>query len=105
MKTLLMSERKTLRTGPCLAQGLGLAVMIAAADQATKWLVVEKILKAAALEGRQTVSLLPGLNFTMVWNKGVSFGLFDSGDPRAAWFFSALAVVICLPLLGWLAAT
>lgn len=86
-----------------LRLGLSLAVLIFLADQASKWWVLD-ILR---LPERQHVPFFAvgplGLDFTMVWNRGVTFGLL-SGD--GAWNHLALAVLaggIAIFLMRWLA--
>lgn len=93
-----------LKTGPRLLPGLGVAAAVTFSDQVTKWLVMEKLLAAGA-EGQDAIALFPGLNIVMVWNRGVSFGLFDTGAPAGALFFAALSLIICTALSCWLAVT
>jgi len=78
--------------------GLGVALVVLAADQASKWWV----LTALQLPERHTIALLPVLNLTLVWNRGITFGLFggDSGVGSAALTAAALAVVAALAV--WL---
>jgi signal peptidase II len=65
--------------------GIGAALAVLAADQASKWWVLEVL----DLPSLGTVALLPVLNLTMVWNRGVTFGLLNSlGD----WSAPALGV-------------
>ena len=86
-----------------LRLGLSLAAIIFLADQASKWWVLDILL----LPERRHIPLFAagpfGLDFTMVWNRGVTFGLL-SGD--GAWNHIALAVLaaaIAVFLLRWLA--
>ena len=53
--------------------GLLSALIVLMADQASKWWV----LNVADLPKIRQIVLLPVLNFTMVWNHGVTFGLFN----------------------------
>ena len=53
--------------------GLLSALVVLMADQASKWWV----LNVADLPKIRQIVLLPVLNFTMVWNHGVTFGLFN----------------------------
>lgn len=72
--------------GRPIPTGLLTAVIVLAADQASKWW----ILNIADLPDVHQIVLLPVLNFTMVWNRGVTFGLFNGfGD----WGHIALAAV------------
>jgi len=82
--------------------GLPAAGAILAADQASKWWILEGL----ELPFRQQVKLLwldpVGLDFTMVWNRGVTFGLL-TGD--GAWHhvvLALIAVAIAGFLLRWM---
>jgi lipoprotein signal peptidase len=82
-----------------LRLGLGLALVLLAADQASKWWILEVV----RLPELGRVYVLPFLNLTMVWNRGVTFGLLQ-GD--AWWHPYLLAAIACLVvglLLLWLA--
>lgn len=105
MKTLEMTKPFTFARGPFLTLGAVTALGVAVADQVTKYLVMEKILRVTAGGEAEVLPLIPGLNFVMVWNRGVSFGMFDSGDARAAYALCALSFAICAPLALWMAQT
>ena len=79
--------------------GVGVAVAVLAADQASKWWVLHGL----DLPDLRTVALLPVLNLTYVENRGVTFGLLNSlgdwGAPALA--LGALLVVVALAV--WLA--
>jgi len=45
------------------------------------------------------VEILPFFNLTMVWNQGISFGLFQSGNP---WPLIIMASVIAIVFAFWL---
>lgn len=66
--------------------GLIVALLVLAADQASKWWV----LNGLDLPALRQVVLLPVLNLTMVWNNGVTFGLLNG---LGAWGHVALACV------------
>jgi signal peptidase II len=80
------------------AFGVIAAGVILAADQASKWWV----LSVLDLPGRGSITLLPVLSLTMVWNRGVTFGFLNS---LGAWSAPALvvgALVIVAALAVWL---
>lgn len=86
-----------------LQLGLPVAGALLVADQVSKWWILE----VARLPEVQHIPLLAagpfGLDLTMVWNRGVTFGLL-AGD--GAWHHLALAVlaaVIAGFLLRWMA--
>jgi signal peptidase II len=106
---------------------IGLAVVggIIFADQYTKWLVVDRILSADGhissgffdwfttqkkieffideRENFKTVMLAPFLNFMMVWNQGISFGMLDTNSPNMPLVFIAISIIVSLLLAIWLA--
>jgi len=86
-----------------LRRGLLLALVILVADQASKlW-----ILEVFDLPSRRNVPLLAagpfGLDLTMVWNRGVTFGLLSGTAPWHAWALAALAAAIVAFLVRWMA--
>jgi len=92
-------------------------------DQYTKWFVTEMMLK---VNGKQptfgdwfftrqplpefmdqqetfkTITYTPNLDFVMVWNKGVSFGLFESGSPTVALILIAFSLFVSMGLFIWM---
>ncbi|MFY0679058.1 MAG: signal peptidase II [Thalassovita sp.] len=68
------------------------------ADQASKYLVVHYL--DLRVKGELDV-LSPFLNLRMAWNTGVNFGLFSQNSDMARWFLIALALLICVFVLGW----
>lgn len=97
--------------------GFALILDLIILDQVSKWLVLEYVLKPAALPGTEpygilewfaapplrlppvSVELLPFFNLVMVWNEGVSFGLMQMQTP---YILISLALVISLFFAGWL---
>ncbi len=79
--------------------GVVAALLTLLADQASKrW-----ILNGFDLPHRGTVEILPVLNFTMVWNRGITFGLLrgDGGWDAVILGAVALAVVVALGIWLW----
>ncbi len=70
-----------MRRGGHTALGLGTALVVLAADQASKWWVVNDL----RLPERGSIAILPVLNLTWVENRGITFGLFSGDEPSAAW--------------------
>ena len=81
-----------------IAAGLVAALLIFAADQASK----QWVLHGLDLPERGSVAVLPGLNLTMVWNQGVTFGLFRADTQLGAALLAAVAVAVVAVLLVWL---
>ncbi|HVY18400.1 MAG TPA: signal peptidase II [Rhodopila sp.] len=78
--------------------GVIMALAVLVADQASKWWV----LNVLDLPELRQVVLLPVLNLTMVWNRGVTFGLLNGLGSAAHWLLAVLALVIVLALGIWL---
>lgn len=86
-------------------------------DQISKWLVLEHVFhpkvggeSLGILEWitspfrlpLTSTEILPFFNLTMVWNEGISFGLFQNGNP---WPLIILALIIAIVFSFWLAKT
>lgn len=82
-----------------LRLGLSLAAVILVLDQATKWWILE-IVRLPEL-GR--IEVLPFLNLTMVWNRGVTFGLLAGEAWWHAWALAGIALAVVVALAVWLA--
>ncbi|MFN3826627.1 MAG: signal peptidase II [Micavibrio sp.] len=74
--------------------GLLCAVIVIAVDQITKNLVV-----ALMYEGHHEI--LPFFNLVHVWNRGISFGMFNH-DHSGAWILAAVALAITAAFTVWL---
>ena len=78
--------------------GLAAALVIVAADQASKWWVLNVI----RLPEVGQIVLLPVLNLTIVWNRGVTFGLLNSLGDWSALVLAAVALAVVAALGVWL---
>jgi signal peptidase II len=74
--------------------GLVVAGIVVVLDQLTKWAVLAWLDRG--------IALTPFFNLVLVWNRGVSFGMFDSAGARGPWILSGLALVMVVALLAWL---
>jgi signal peptidase II len=78
--------------------GFVLAAGVLAADQASKYWVLHGL----HLQDGHFLVLLPVLNFVLVWNHGVTFGLFN-GPGAFNWIILALLALAVVTALGsWL---
>lgn len=84
--------------GRYLPWGALSALAMLGADQASKWWVLDVL----DLPSLRQVVLLPFLNLTMVWNRGVTFGLLHQDGPLGAWLLSAVALAVVAGLFVWL---
>jgi signal peptidase II len=57
------------------------------------------------MPSRGQVALTPFFDLVVVWNKGVSFGLFNSGGQEKRWILTAISIVIVSVLFFWLRQT
>lgn len=78
--------------------GLIALAVVLVADQASKWW----ILTGLRLQDVGRIDLLPMLSFTMVWNQGVTFGMFKAGGQWGPLLLAAVAAVIVAALGVWL---
>jgi lipoprotein signal peptidase len=78
--------------------GLVVALLVLAADQASKYWVLN-VLDLPALG---TVAVLPVLNLTMVWNRGITFGLLNEGGTLGSLILAAVALAVVSALAIWL---
>ena len=80
-----------------LTRGLVIALVVIVLDQLSKWWIV-----SAVMTPPRIISVFPSFNLVMGWNRGVSFGMFDSDSPLNQWLLVGLALVVVADLLVWL---
>ncbi|MFP4519275.1 MAG: signal peptidase II [Oceanicaulis sp.] len=78
--------------------GFAVALIVFAADQATKLWILNGLDLDARAPGDSIVIIDPIFQLTMVWNRGVSFGLF----PADSWWQRALLIAVSLIISGLL---
>lgn len=81
-----------------LRAGLFLAILVLLLDQVTKLAILEWVKPPAA-----GVSITGFLAIVLVWNRGMSFGMFNTGDPLVPWILGALSLTVAVGLVWWLA--
>ncbi len=77
--------------------GLWIAAAVILLDQATKWLIRDVVMAPP-----RSIPVTDFFNIVMVWNRGVSFGLFDNDSVWTPVLLSLLAVGISIVLMVWL---
>jgi signal peptidase II len=80
--------------------GLVAAALALVADQGSKLFMLYGA-GFAHLGPGQTIPVLPFFNLVMVWNQGISYGLFPANGPFGRWFLVVVALLAIL-VLGWL---
>ncbi len=73
-----------------------LALAILVLDQVTKWLAL------GALDPYEYLTVTPFFNLVLVWNRGVSFGMFNALGDHGPWLLTLLACAIGAFLIVWL---
>ena len=70
-------------------------------------LIADRITKVMALDSLSDgpVTVLPVFNLVLVWNRGVSFGLFTQDSTTGPYILSGLSFLIVLALFIWLIKT
>ncbi|HYF09394.1 MAG TPA: signal peptidase II [Acetobacteraceae bacterium] len=85
-----------------LRLGLPVAAGLLVADQASKWWILDVV----RLPERQNIPLLwwdpVGVDLTMVWNRGVTFGLLSGDGPWHHLVLALIAAAIAAFLIRWM---
>jgi signal peptidase II len=89
------------RTGPYLRIGIIVAAVVFVIDLASKLWVLDGL----ALEATGPIRVLPWLDLVLVWNRGVSYGLFQQDSDLGRWVLVAVTVVATIALAVWMART
>ena len=89
-----MNENKATGHG---RRGLLIVVVVLVLDQVSKWWMVFEVMNPP-----RTSPVLPFFNLVMGWNKGVSFGMFDSDSDMNKWLLICLALAVVAFLLMWM---
>jgi signal peptidase II len=84
--------------GPLSALGLVLAVLTFAVDQLHKWWLLDVF----RIAERQPVTLVPGFDMILVWNRGISYGWFASHEASTRWILVGVSLVVTAFLWRWL---
>lgn len=88
---------------PSLRRGILFALLLLVLDQASKWWILEGI-RLPEVRNIPLILLGPvGLDLTMVWNRGVTFGLFSGEGSWNHLILAMLALAVAGFLLRWLA--
>ncbi len=84
--------------GPLSALGLSVAAATLIADQAAKlW-----VLYGVGLIAHVPDPIAPFVNLTLIWNTGVSYGLFPQAGPVGIWALFGFEVLAVVFLWVWL---
>ena len=81
--------------GPLAPLGFALTLLVFVVDQAHKWWM----LNIYDIGSRQPVRFTPFFDLVLVWNKGVSYGLFKT---PAQGMLIGMSLIVCCVLWIWL---
>lgn len=79
-------------------QGIILALLIFAADQAIKYMVMVPL----ALESRGSIEIMPFFDLTWAANYGVSFGMLTAQTDNHRWLLVAMTGLIAAIVFVWI---
>jgi len=74
-----------------------LALLIVGLDQASKWWIVTSVM----VPERQ-IEVTSFFNIVMVWNRGITFGLFGDSPGATRWVLTGVSVIIVVILAVWM---
>lgn len=77
--------------------GLWVASAVVLLDQASKAWILERVMLPP-----RVIEVTSFFNLVLTWNRGVSFGLFNTDSPLNAWLLPVVALVILCFLFFWL---
>jgi signal peptidase II len=81
-----------------LGLGIAIALLTFSCDQASKlWLLF-----AYDLPAREPLILGPYVSFIVVWNRGISYGLFQQNSELGRWALIAVSVIATVAITVWL---
>ena len=101
-KETTMSEGNKANPAPASSGAVGmlkwlwLSLVVVVLDQITKWVIVFQ------LEHGEVVPVFPTFNLTHVYNPGAAWSFLANAGGWQRWFFSAVAAVVSVVLVGWL---
>ncbi len=72
-------------------------MVVALADQATKWWILEVVMQPPRI-----IEVTPFFNLLVGWNRGISFGMFNWDTAFNTWVLPLLVLVIVAVLAVWL---
>ena len=84
------------RTWP-IRFGLAFAAGVLVADQVSKWVILDHVMQTPRI-----IEVTGFFNLVMVWNPGISFGIFGGSGEVGCWVLTGMALAISAVLLNWL---
>ena len=78
--------------------GLAVLVLLLAADQLSKFVVIDFMARRAFVP----LDITDHFSLVMVWNRGVSFGMLSAGDDAVRWGLTVFALAVAAGLVVWM---
>jgi signal peptidase II len=117
--SLRNNEARAAGSGPAPFMFLLVAFVALLLDQLSKWAISERIIRPALESGSSMglmnwfvkaperlqfteIKILPFFNIVMIWNKGVTFGLFNRETDYGPFLLTLLSLLICAFFIVWL---
>jgi signal peptidase II len=79
------------------AMAYGLAALVIVLDQLSKYWILEVF----DLPSKGSVAITGFFSLSMVWNRGVSFGLLTAEADLARWGLAAFSLLVAIALIVW----
>lgn len=77
--------------------GIVIALSVIVLDQLSKYLMLNVVMVPP-----RVIEVSSFFNFVYVWNRGISFGMFNGDSPWNRWVLPAVALVVVGFLFSWL---
>ena len=96
-----MARPQGLVTMPAARLGALILVVTLVLDQASKLALIYVV----GIEAVQPIRLAPVLDIVLVWNRGISYGLFQQDSELGRWLLVVGSLVAAVALSVWMAGT
>jgi len=93
----VLNSAPTLTAGRALAIAGAILAATVILDQASKWLIVEQVMRPP-----RVLPITGFFNLVLTHNTGISFGMFRGGEAWMRWVLVVAALAIVAALLVWL---
>ena len=74
-----------------------MALLVGVLDQASKWWVVTSVMVPV-----REVEVTSFFNIVMVWNRGITFGLFGDSPGAMRWVLTGVSLIIVVVMAVWM---
>lgn len=92
----MTSPAVLLKSGPWKTGAL-LALLVVGLDQTSKWWIVTSVMVPV-----RQIEVTSFFNIVMVWNRGITFGLFSDSLGASRWVLTGVSAIIVVILAVWM---